>query len=134
MSRALPEPSRSRPTPAFVATHPALHRAPFGDAAPSNVLAPGTVRAIGAARRPYRRRSRGCWMRFFPLLLLALPTPVLAAPAPQVLDAFPVKFRGEWARSLAECASRGGENTSGFKVTARAITYYEDSETVREVR
>ncbi|WP_404337456.1 hypothetical protein AB2M62_02315 [Sphingomonas sp. MMS12-HWE2-04] len=73
-------------------------------------------------------------MRFMPLFLIAVTTPALANPGTQTLKAIPAKFQGEWARTLADCASRGGENAAGFKVTARTIVYYEDSEEVLQVR
>ncbi len=46
----------------------------------------------------------------------------------------PAKFRGEWARTLADCNLRGGENSAGFTVNSRGIVYYEDHEEVKAVR
>lgn len=71
-------------------------------------------------------------MRLLPTLLIATLSPAHAADP--VRTAIPARFQGEWARTLADCALRGGENSAGFTVRARTITYYEDSEEVQQVR
>ena len=69
-------------------------------------------------------------MPYLPLALI-----VFAAPVPaQSGTTIPAKFRGEWARTVADCSARGGENSAGFTVNANTITYYEESEEMRQVR
>lgn len=67
-------------------------------------------------------------MPMLSLFLLALAAPA-AAPA-----TIPPRFRGEWARTPADCSVNKGDNTVGFTVTAKTIGYYEESEAIRTVR
>ena len=73
-------------------------------------------------------------MYLLPFVLVA----TLGQPLPGIGDQahadIPAKFHGEWARTLADCNLRGGENSGGFTVSARTIVYYEDSEEVQQVR
>jgi len=68
------------------------------------------------------------------LILVATAGPAVTTPIDQDASAIPKKFWGEWARSPGDCNSRGGENSSGFTVSARTIVYYEESEEVQQVR
>jgi hypothetical protein len=75
-------------------------------------------------------------MRFLPVIAIAALVPALTAAAVPVQSGktLPAKFHGEWARTQADCMSKGGENSQGFRVTATTITYYESTEKVQQVR
>ncbi|MDT8760446.1 hypothetical protein MZO42_17230 [Sphingomonas psychrotolerans] len=45
----------------------------------------------------------------------------------------PARFQGEWAVRLADCGSKGGDNTEGMTIGARDIGHYEESITVKRV-
>ncbi|MBB5711067.1 hypothetical protein [Sphingomonas xinjiangensis] len=69
-------------------------------------------------------------MPYLPLALIVLTAPVPAQSGATI----PAKFRGEWARTLADCRARGGENSAGFTVAADMVVYYEDSDVMQQVR
>ncbi|AQR74816.1 hypothetical protein [Sphingomonas sp. LM7] len=45
----------------------------------------------------------------------------------------PTRFQGEWAVRLTDCGLRGGDNTEGMTITARAIGHYEESIAIKRV-
>lgn len=67
-------------------------------------------------------------------MILATAAAIASGSVGQTGSVIPVKFRGEWARTLGDCNLRGGENSAGFTVTAKTIVYYEDREEVKQVR
>lgn len=65
------------------------------------------------------------------LLALAAPTP---ADSPKASSGpVPAKFQGEWVIDPAHCASRGGDNVEGAKITATDIVRYEEGVAIARV-
>jgi hypothetical protein len=63
------------------------------------------------------------------VVLLAAAGPAAAAPD----SGIPARFHGEWAVRLENCALRGGDNTDGMTIKARAIGHYEESVAIKRV-
>ncbi|QAY78788.1 hypothetical protein [Sphingosinicella sp. BN140058] len=65
-------------------------------------------------------------------ILLALAAPAAASPKASP-GQVPAKFQGEWVIDPAHCASRGGDNVEGAKITATDIVRYEEGVTIVRV-
>jgi hypothetical protein len=65
----------------------------------------------------------------FPVLILI----GTAGSAAASESSIPARFHGEWAVRLSECGSKGGDNTVGMTISAKAIGWYEESVAIKRV-
>jgi hypothetical protein len=65
----------------------------------------------------------------FPVLILA----GVAGPVAASENDMPARFHGEWAVRPSACGSKGGDNTGGMTISAKAIGWYEESVAIKRV-